>query len=151
MKQLRQIFKHKNNQITSAGITPYIFEDDCIYLLLIKKNDIYEDFGGKTEFIDNSIYDTAAREAEEESNGIFSRDVIDNLLPNAPYFYNRQKYISYFIKLNEKYDISLFGDIEIHDQIKRVVEWVKISDISWKNIHHRLRNKIYFNHIKKLN
>lgn len=150
MNTSRPIFVHKNKLITSAGITPYIFDNNELYLLFINIDDKYEDFGGKTAPIDLSIYDTASREADEESNGILSKEIIHNLLPNSPYFQNKTKYITYFVQLDQKYDVSLFGNIEITDQIERTVEWIKFSDIKDKKFHPRLNNHIYFNLIKKL-
>ena len=40
----------------------------------------YEDFGGKTDKIDTCIEDTIAREAEEESNKIFKKSNVYNII-----------------------------------------------------------------------
>lgn len=152
MEQSRPIFMHKNKIITSAGITPYIFDNNELYLLFIYRDGKYEDFGGKTAPIDSSIYDTASREADEESNGILNKETIRNLVPNSPYFQNKTKYITYFVELDKKYDVTLFGNIEIKEQIYRMVEWIKFSDIKDKKFHPRLnRNRyLYLNLIQKL-
>ena len=69
----RKVFMYKNNEIKGAGVLFY--RDN--QLLLIKNLDrkiLYEDFGGKVEMSDNYVYETAAREAVEESNNYFKYD-----------------------------------------------------------------------------
>ena len=50
---------------------------------MIKANGKYEDFGGKTDRNDKSIEETVAREAEEESNGIFRKEDVMNMIKGS--------------------------------------------------------------------
>lgn len=76
----RPTFDCKYGLIRAAGIIPYTLLNDNLYFLLQNKNEMYEDFGGKTENIDKSAIDTALRECSEESNKIliFNKNNISN-------------------------------------------------------------------------
>lgn len=135
----------------AGGVMPYYLTKNGIYFLMIKNNGVYEDFGGKTDEKDRSIRDTIVREAQEESNFIFPRKSIRSQIKNNGIYIHKSKYLFYFIKAEKYYDVSIFGDREIHDNIPRTVEWVHIDTLSDKKLlHYRLRSKIVERALEKL-
>jgi hypothetical protein len=195
-----------NNHIRASGILFY--NKNTKKVLMIKKDGKYEDFGGKTDIVDNHAFDTACRETEEESNGIFSQKEllakydlnniipIDNIVPPNKYKYdsikvlattmvnnitnksdtnksvnitnkivsNRYifkngptykysshgKYIVYLIELTEHIDPILFGEMEIHDNLVRTVEWINVKKLRISQLlHYRLHNINLFNSVIK--
>lgn len=100
--------------VRAAGIIPYTVKNGVTYFLMVKTNSKgFGDFGGKIE--NNELpHEIAAREAEEESNGIFCRiDVLQKI--GKEYIYIPEaKYALFFYKLPELPDPSLFGTRELH-------------------------------------
>jgi len=160
--KLRPIFflnNEQDKQIKAGGIIFYRLNKKTkqTEFLLIKCNNKYEDFGGKTDPDDNSIEETAAREAEEESNNIFNRHEILKNIDKADLIYSKfSKYLIYFIKTNVNYEPSKFGSMEIFEKIPRTVEWVSYSKIrkngfSKKYLHIRLLFNDFFKKISDIN
>jgi len=163
-KTKNPIFYYKNIddfEIKAGGVIFYTFDkDECILkFLLINNNGIYEDFGGKTDLCDKSIFDTITREVEEESNKIFTRkEIFDKIKNKNPLYTKNSKYILYFchIKDHEQYKSSMFGDREFHENIERTVEWIsyntlKTYDFINNNLNFRLKSKNFFKRIKYIN
>lgn len=166
----RPTFYYRNNKtkpIRASGIIFYhINSKGKIELLMIKKpNGIYEDPGGKTSVEDNSIFETAKREVDEETNGIIPKS--SKLYKSNRFktvYLDVSKYMVFLIPLPNKEidnkinisDTIIFGDKEIHDDIERTIEWVKLDKICWWetdeqcNTHIRLKNKKIFNYLFKL-
>lgn len=140
-----------NIPIRACGILFYKKSLNNTYEFLViynyaRKN--YEDFGGKIDRrIDNSIYETAAREAEEESNGIFKKSEIIKKLYTCPSIY-REMYLLFVTEIDKSfYDINVktFGRYE-HNDIKkkypRYVQWFTLEQLMKNDkIIHRI-NKI---------
>ena len=128
------------NEVRAGGALFYKIENDNLYFLMIKTKDKYEDFGGKTDENDLTIYDTIAREIEEESNNIFNKnDIMERITDLKPIYAPKSKYIIFIIKLteNEKnINVLTFGDMEIHDSIYRTVEFVP---------YYNFKNKTFIN------
>ena len=103
-KTKNPIFYYKNEikyEIKAGGVIFYTFDRSCnkLKFLLINNNDIYEDFGGKTDLNDKTIIDTISREVEEESNQIFSKKEIYEKIKNKnPLYTKNSKYILYFCR-----------------------------------------------------
>ena len=161
MKDLRPTFFFKNNpewEIRAGGVTFYRVncETNEPEFLMIKYMGNYEDFGGKTDKVDNCIEDTVAREADEESNGIFNqREVFKILKSRSGTYCKHSKYIVYVCKTCKKYNPVDFGDREYHDDIERTVEWVPYSNLIDKKfikeyLHIRLRFKYFFLRINNI-
>ncbi len=164
MKKLRSgrpTFFYKNNpnlEIRAGGLLLYRYETDMDEpeFLMIKAWGKYEDFGGRTDMIDNSIEDTICREADEESNGILPmKDMLQLIENKEPAYCPKSKYMVYVVKINQKYDPTTFGDWEIHDGIPRTVEWIKLSQILDKkfvkyNLHIRLKFIYFFKKIRSI-
>lgn len=166
----RPTFFYNNNQhyeIRAGGIIfyRYNYRKDQLEFLMIKNNNCYEDFGGKTDIVDKCIEDTVSREAEEESNGIFiKRDIarhvntIETLLNplTCMVSYTKQsKYVVFLIKTTKNYNPADFGDREYHDNIPRTVEWVSASKLLDSmfvrtNLHVRLKFDNFFDTIKNI-
>lgn len=139
----------KEKQITSAGIIFY--KDDNILLINNKDRNMYEDFGGKVELGDANIMETAAREAEEESNGIFNYNYLLNKLNNKKFIYiDHSKYAVFFIPVKQKIDIDKFGKKEEYCGVNRTVEWINYSNLKKINIMYRLRHKYLFKILSKI-
>lgn len=132
--------------IRAGGVIFFRRVGKSVQLLMIKCRNKsgkmeYEDFGGRTEKGDSSIEETVAREVDEESNGIFSRDDIQKQLLTATSKYNLiSKYCLYLLELTEYIDPKEFGDIEIYEQIPRTVEWVNLNKIGKIPLHIRLKS-----------
>ena len=160
MKGKRPTFCYKNNKdqlIRAGGLILYRYDDlGEAEFLLIRAFGRYEDFGGRTDAIDTSIEDTICREADEESNGILGKNEMLDLIKNEePVYCNKSKYMIYIAKAKKMYDPKEFGDLEIHDNIPRTVEWIKLSKMLDKNfidqhMHIRLKFMFFFKRIRSL-
>ena len=146
----RKVFIYKNNEIKGAGILFY--KDNK--LLLIKNLDrkiLYEDFGGKVEMSDNYVYETAAREAVEESNNYFKYDKLISKLKNRKFIYiKHSKYAIYLVKLNKYINPSVVGNYEKTYKINRTIEWININELNKIKLLYRLRHKYLLKIIQKL-
>ncbi len=149
----------KNFPIMAGGAILYKIENDRVYLLMIEKQGSYEDLGGKTEEIDETIYDVIARETFEESNSLLSKELIKKRLQASKYMYNsNSKYIVYMINANDeesKLKMEDFGDKEIHDDMPRKIKWIPADVLLNKNIFkhklaHRLKHKYFLDMITNI-
>jgi 8-oxo-dGTP pyrophosphatase MutT (NUDIX family) len=124
-----------NMQIRAGGVIIYRFEKDKIQFLMIKKliNNTYEDIGGKTDIIDISELDTISREVEEETNLIINSLIIKNqCMKSKSKYIPNSKYLLFLVKGNiyeKRLKSEYFGNLEIKDNINRIIEWVNLSDI----------------------
>lgn len=158
---------HKNNRptfftesgqpIRAAGVLCYIIKksyntnkEKKIWLFR-KQNDNFTDTGGKTDFQDESIVETAIRETVEETNGkLFSYkhdyEQCKNILERefekqkpVPIYVENCKYIVFPLKLRYKnrfLSLKRFGKKEIHDDLEHSYHWV---DHIPNNIHPRIK------------
>lgn len=150
------------NTISAAGCLIYKQdENDEVYLLLIKYTDcksvLLDDFGGKIDDIDESVFDTITRELKEETNGVIERkNIINKIIKNNFKFFHQHysKYFSILIKVNSDFypDPKVFDELEYHDNIKRTVGWYKFNDCH-QELAHRIKNNIslmeYLNNLQK--
>lgn len=156
-KPIRPVFKYTDKQgveydIKAGGVLFYRSIGKEIEFLMIKNRNIYEDFGGCTDAKDADIFETIAREVDEESNGIFKKkDVLIKLSVNEPICSERSKYLLYIVQLlpfEENIDEKEFGTREIHDNFDRTVEWVPLSKFKdtdfLKMVNFRLKMKGFF-------
>ena len=139
--------KHKktfmNKNFYGAGIV--LYHGKKLLLQKIDGRDFWEDFGGKTDKSDESIIDTAFRECDEESNNVLNRKFLEELIKlnkrKCYYLLQNNNYFIYVIYvprlIKEKLISEKFGDTELHDNIKRKVEWVDKSVA----LHPRIRYK----------
>ncbi|ESU36939.1 Hypothetical protein DHA2_150836 [Giardia duodenalis] len=101
-------------EVRAAGVIPYTVSNGVTYFLMVKTNSKgFGDFGGKIEH--NELpHEIAAREAEEESNGIFRMsDVLAKIGTNYIYI-PAAKYALFFYPLSELPDPLSFGTRELH-------------------------------------
>lgn len=141
----RKMFVIGNNKITSAGIVFYKGND----ILMINN----KDFGGKVEMDDNDIKETAAREAEEESNEIFSYSNLMKQLRSKKFIYiDHSKYAVFFVLVTKDIDLKKFGEREDKCGVKRTVEWVNYNSLKKKKINliFRLRHRNFFKTLSKV-
>ena len=85
------------------------------------------------------------RELREETNNIITEELLrdgNDKVKNIDYFHNlKAKYyfIAVEIKNNIYDDTSIFGDVEEHDNIERVVRWYKKDDELYKKFNFRIK------------
>lgn len=146
--------------VSSGGVLLYRFNDDQMELLLVNSRGGFEDFGGKIDNADKTIYKTVARETFEESNKLINKKTLESRLKTAPYVYvKRSKYVCFILEANNdesQLKSSDFGQIEIHDNIKRNVKWVKLSDFLKKEVikyklNWRLKSSALFSKLNEIN
>jgi len=156
----RPTFNYLSNNtmpIRAGGVIIYRKINNQIQFLLIKKligeSERYEDIGGKTDKEDENELDTIARETYEETNFIISKEIIKKQLEHNKSFYNlKSKYVLYIVKANKyekKLTSTVFGNVETHDNINRVIEWVDVDMIINKMINLHPRLLLMINDIKK--
>jgi hypothetical protein len=84
--------------------------------------------------VDKSILDTVCRETFEESNGVFSKEDVRNIIKNiCPIYFPRGKYLLYISKIEKFYDPEDFGYTEIHTGFHRTIEWVPFDQLLSRN------------------
>ncbi len=147
LSKKRPCFFYKENKYVSGGVIIYTIKDKINYYLLqnITGKMNLEDFGGCSDSVDKSIKDVAFRECVEESNGLLTRKFLNQNLDNdlsKIYYIDSCKYVLYLIYVDPKYLEKLspksFGNKEIHDNIKRTVNWYPRNGFNYNNIHIRL-------------
>jgi 8-oxo-dGTP pyrophosphatase MutT (NUDIX family) len=147
-----------DNSISASGCLFYKIVDNKIKLLMIKYTDPrwpkLDDFGGKIDEPDKSVFDAAIRETTEETNNVISKDIILKILSdNDDYicFYNKtSKYYVYLMKVDDDFfnDTSIFGNFEKADKISRTVGWYDLHT-NKKNIAYRIQSKELFAYLSK--
>lgn len=113
------------------------------YFLLQKRGKYYEDFGGRIEPTDRTVFDTMIREAQEESNYRFDPVSLYQRLCATPFFYYHKKanYLYAVLHATDE-EVCLsdgdFGQKETYQNIERQVTWVPTSQLVIGNVHPRL-------------
>ncbi len=128
------------NSISACGCLFYRIQNNKFQLLLISYSDPnwpkLDDFGGKIDNDDTSVFEAIARETSEETNDIISKEFMMELLPTInKTFYNKQS--KYFVAVSEvdnsfHNNTSTFGSFESTDKINRTVHWFNYEDIKPK-------------------
>ena len=154
------IFYYNNDtsyELKAGGVLFYKYnkEEDKYEFLMINSRNQYEDFGGKTDVGDENIIKTISREVDEESNKIFSKEIIEEKIKNLVTVYVKHcKYLLYFVELTDNYNPLDFGKKEHHDNLNRTVEWVGQENFYKeefiKNLNFRLRIFNVLENIKNL-
>lgn len=123
---------HLEKQIvTSGGVLIYRFGESGMELLLVNSRGGYEDFGGKIDSCDKSIFQTVSRETFEESNQLINIKDLEMRLEFAPYIYiKNSKYVCFIVEATQKeskLESHDFGNFETHENIKRTVKWISLN------------------------
>ena len=149
----RPTFMYSNQPVRASGVLPYYLSDNQkIYLFRIVDGNRATDIGGCTDSVDKNYFDTACREASEETNGHFfdvndtlceCQDKFLNLLQNAKYemkYDKRGKYLLFEVEVDRKYsrNTKRFGTIETTDKMTHYYIWRSLNNIY--NLHPRLKN-----------
>jgi hypothetical protein len=148
----RPTFYHDDHEIRAGGILFYRYvkhqdttsSTSTIEVLLSLKQNRYEDIGGKTDPVDQSIYDTISREVHEETNGLITSYHVQKQLQvkhNSSHFIIHGKYLLYIIQANSferNVTSSDFGETELLYDIPRTMHWVPIKQLSLICLHPRL-------------
>lgn len=176
MSTFRKIFNYNNifesRVVESLTHKEYIYEKSisaggCLFfrknkdleLLLISYDDPnwprLDDFGGRVDIIDDTIYNTIIRETTEETNNVINEKIMLNLIGDNKYrsFYNHySKYFMIVIEVSNNFfnDTSVFGIFEKTDKISRTINWMKYSEIKHKLAHRLLNNQQLINYLDSL-
>jgi ADP-ribose pyrophosphatase YjhB (NUDIX family) len=139
-----ELFK---NSVSACGILFYKKTCNGVELLLISYGDPnwpkFDDFGGRVDTIDESIFDTMARELFEETNEVIEKKhVYDNISRNI-YYTPNSKYCLLLVEVDEEFysDTTVFGDFENADKIRRTISWHNYKTAK-NNLAYRLTNNV---------
>lgn len=132
-----------NKTFYGGGVV--LYHGKKLLLQKIEGRDFWEDFGGKTDKKDEDIIETSFRESEEESNRILNKEFLEELIKlnkkKCYYLLQNNTYFIYVIYVPRVIKDTLtsekFGDMELHDKIRRKVEWVDKG----VNLHPRINYK----------
>ncbi len=133
---MRPTFYINSSPIRASGVLFFRKINTSVELLMINNpyNNYFEDIGGKTDPKDKNIFDTVARETEEETNEIINIPKVKTMLTsknNIKRFYIPQsKYMLYIIECDDELKnltSEMFGNIEFHTGYERTIEWISKS------------------------
>ncbi len=122
------------NSISACGCLFYrISKEHYLEFLLIKYQSSewprLDDLGGRIDVEDNTIFDAINREVKEETNEKINFS--DHFREKYESFYNKKsKYYCIAIELDEDAysNTSIFGDLEVTDNIERTIKWYKYNE-----------------------
>jgi 8-oxo-dGTP pyrophosphatase MutT (NUDIX family) len=127
-----------DESISATGCLFYKIVDNKIKLLLIKYTDPrwkkLDDFGGKIDEPDKSVFDAAIRETTEETNNVISKNIVIDTMnndANSTCFYNKtSKYYVHLMRVDDDFfnDTIVFGNFEKKDKISRTVGWYDLQE-----------------------
>ncbi len=139
------------NSISACGCLIYKIENNKVKLLLIKysnqkKNNKLDDFGGKVDDEDNSVFETIARETSEETNNLISKKyVFDKIISNeyTSYYTSSAKYYFIAIQCDSSFypNTRVFGKEETYEKIPREIRWFDYVTNKKKLANRLLNNK----------
>lgn len=144
-------FDIRGASCVSAGVIFFRYRNGRLEFLMQHKPDKkqkwwFEDLGGKVDLGDSSPNETAAREADEESNGQISKIYTMELMRqnSIALLYQKAQYMMYLVHLPDEKDFE-FGDHEVHPKyfIQRTLKWIPIDviqKIPFSSIHPRIRH-----------
>ena len=100
----RPTFKCNFGDIRAGGVLFYKIVDDIKQYLVIITKGVYSDLGGKSELCDKTIYDTIAREVNEESTNFYTTAFVYNRIINEqPIYLSKAKYILFVLPIDSQY------------------------------------------------
>ena len=105
--------------ISACGVLFYKVINNRVNLLLINypEREHFDDFGGKIDITDESLFHAMAREVKEESNNLITIDYLKTVIDkDTKTFYNkRSKYYIWLVKVDDTFfpDTSVFGNLEV--------------------------------------
>lgn len=149
----RPTFTYLNKPVRASGILLYfLLNNQKIYLFRIVNGNRATDIGGCTDPVDKDYFDTACREASEETNGHFfnisdsleeCKNKFLHLLQTIRYdikYDKKGKYLLFEVEVDMKYSRNMkrFGTIETTDKMKHYYIWRPLNKIY--NLHPRLKN-----------
>ena len=144
VKKISNTKYYEINGIRAAGIVPYYIKNGNVYILINKefrdRKILYNCIGGKVDFFDKNILQTAVREFDEET-GYLACDLLQKII-NEKYIeidLKKPKYKSFLININEELDWKLlpynyskiFKDIEIfNDRDSLELIWINLFNFN---------------------
>ncbi len=143
-----------SKSISAGGILFVKIVDGKTYLLLSSYLDpnrpLLDDLGGRTEIADESIFQTIDREVNEETNNIIT--VNSQNLKGARIYVPRSKYLCLMVLIDKDIcpDTSIFGRVEVTNQIKRTIEWHEWTDSLKNKLNPRLKHKTIYDVLSQL-
>ena len=123
----------RSKPIRAGGVLYYKKVGDSIEILLIKRDDkdYYEDVGGKTSPEDKNVFDTVAREVDEETNKKMPYEIVMEQIKKSPSIYvKNSKYILFLVEATPEQQLFTtedFSNLETHENVSRTIHWVDMS------------------------
>ena len=130
----------------ASGIIPYVKYNNEIYFLLGYENKKWSGFVGGFEESDKTIENTAIREFNEETAGIFTNQLVfiyENMLKNGILFKtktkNRDVYIWFveirsenykYYNVSERFQISKLNTTDKHFKEKEKIKWFNSKEVN---------------------
>lgn len=157
VKKVSNVKYYEINGIRAAGIIPYFIEDGNVFILINKEfrdnSLVYNLIGGKVDYFDKNITETAIREFNEET-GYIASDLISvkNDLNYNKLYLQKPKYMSYLINtyndLNWKllpYNYhNIFNNVEVfNDRDSLELKWINLFKFNEKNKSYLLSLTLY--------
>jgi 8-oxo-dGTP pyrophosphatase MutT (NUDIX family) len=156
VNSLADITQTYENSISACGCLFYKIVDNVVQLLLIKYTDPnwqrLDDFGGKIDLDDTSVFNAMMREVSEETNGVITGEYLTSAINgDTKTFYNRKsKYYIWLVQVDDTFfpDTSIFGNNEIYDNIERTVQWYNFNEIKDSLAYRILHNDELIQYLK---
>lgn len=140
----RPTFYYHDHPVRAGGVIFFRFRKKRLQLLLIESKRGIEDIGGCSDAIDTCSDDMVARETDEETNQVVTKEEVHRLFKKKPvvHFYSKQsKYLFHIIRATKRIGrltSDLFGDREYHDDIERSIGWVNYPFVD-KKLQYRMK------------
>lgn len=156
VKKVSNVKYYEIEGVRAAGIVPYFIKDNKVFILVNKefrdKKIVYNSIGGKVDFFDKNILDTAIREFNEETGYIASDLIRSKINQNIKVFLKKSKYVSYLVNVGDSFNWKLlpynykeiFKNVEVfNDRDSLELKWVNLFEFNLKNCSYLLNLIIY--------
>jgi hypothetical protein len=140
-KQERPTFYINGKPVRASGILFYVKKGKHIYFLLQTSPNGLCDFGGKTDIVDKDYTETACRESNEESGGIFDDKKLYRIAKKCHWLYEpTAKYLIHIVALPRKLQSADFSNV--YDKCggaKMDIKYYSADKIKADQLHPRIK------------
>lgn len=135
----RKVFIIDGNEVMAGGMTLYTIIKGDVYVLMLHTSKYIEDAGGKSDFDDETIYDTIAREMYEEFDKVISLKACKYLVAKSPpkYIERSSKYMIciHWCAYIKELDNHTFTE----ENAIQTTKWIKFNDLDRSKLNPRLQ------------